>query len=326
MIRRATFAAAVFATAVTVPMVRAESISETEGNDSKAAANILTSFGVGDTITGNSISGTGTGLDYFDVTLATNTPGIYRNVFTLSSTTAGHTATIRATGQSGGLPTTADNTLQTARTVGTDRLAEFYSFGGASRLYYRVTGTVTTTADYVVTYTSSAVVTPTSLGSFTEGSITITSVGQGHVSDTEFFVYDSNFAGIAGYLNDDVVAGTAQSTLTRAYTPGTYYLAVSTFNTADNRTSPVTDGFTTGSILDFGGVVANSSTTTNVNVGFAVTDVNGTTQFPTTRTGAFDVVWFTFTVNPVPEPSTLALGGLMAVGAGLMYRRRRVAA
>ena len=101
---------------------------------------------------------------------------------------------------------------------------------------------------------------------------------------------------------------------------GRYYVAVSNFQLAHNNPSPSDDDFRTGSLLDFGGVVANSSTTVNVNMAFTISDGVNTLAVPTTKLGAYDVNWFTF--NVVPEPSTyISLGGGLALLA--LARRRR---
>jgi hypothetical protein len=109
-----------------------------------------------------------------------------------------------------------------------------------------------------------------------------------------------------------------QGHLIRNYGPGTYYLAMSNFHLSNDQGSPSDDDFRTGTMLDFPNILANSSTTVNLNVAFAFTDSAGTTQFPATKVGQFDVVWAQFTV--VPAPGTLALLGL---GGVLAIRRRR---
>ena len=206
----------------------------------------------------------------------------------------------------------------------TSRENAWYSFGHAYSLNYRVSGTASTTADYSVAF-ERTVVTPISAGTFQPGAITINSNGQGHTNDTDMWVYDSNFNAIVGYGNDDAsansggsVTGGAQAFMVRNFAAGTYYLAITNFNLANNQASPSDDNFRTGTMLDFAGAVLNSSTTTNVNVTFTISDAFGTSiQTAATKVGAFDIVWAQFTV--VPAPSTLALLGL----GGLVAARRR---
>jgi hypothetical protein len=317
---------------------------ETEPNDSKAAANIVAGMIAGDMITGNSVAATGAGLDYFDVRTGALPLGIYQHRLTITSNIAGHTGTIRGLGQVGsladtlpGIPwdgvlstaNTVDTTVQTSSTVTSpQRYNQWYGFGKQERLYYRVTGAAATTADYTATMTTTPVV-PTPIGNYASGLITINTLGQGHTSDTDLWVYDSNLNPIPGYGNDDesTLAGTPgagttlQSWLPRNYAAGTYYIAMSTFQHAGVSVSPSDDDFRTGSLMDFPDSAAASSTTTNVNMTFTIADSLGATlQVPNTKVGAYDINWFVFTVD-IPEPSSLAL---VSVGAlGLVRRRRR---
>jgi hypothetical protein len=311
---------------------------ESEPNDSKAAANMFNMLS-GDRIIGNSISAATTGLDYFLVrTAGGSTPGIYMNRMTLTTSgTAGHTGTLRGLNQTGTASTfvggvvvpgtggtigVTDTTLQTTSTTTTPpRFNQWYTFGRAADMYYRVTGTATTTADYEATLTSSAV-TPTHLGSFQPGNLKISTINQGHTSDTEILVYDSNFNAMAGYLNDDYFTSTGtgvlQAELNRSFGAGRYYLAISNFNTANNLASPTDERTPTGAVTDFADVLVNTSTTVNVNIGFAITDGLGTTQFQATKVGPYDVNFYS--IDVVPEPASMAALGL---GALALIRRRK---
>ena len=316
---------------------------ELEPNDSKATANMVSGMAHGDRIIGNSISSTGAGFDYYRVSTAPSTLGIYRNRLIITSQTAGHTGTLRGLNQVASAPDTlagipwdgvvgtagtTDLTLQTSSTATTPpRYNQWYDFGTGGEMYYRVTGTSTTTADYESTL-ERTMVTPTDIGTYNEGLIAMNWFGQGHTTDTDMWVYDAGFNAITGYGNDDEspLGGTPgtgaslQSWLARNYTSGRYYIAVSNFHLAHNNASPSDDDFRTGTLLDFGGVVANSSTTIGLNMAFTISDGVNTLAVPTTKVGQFDVNWFTF--NVVPEPSTyISLGGGLALLA--LARRRR---
>jgi hypothetical protein len=325
---------------VLAAVVSATDFFETEGNDSKATANFFT-LASGDRIIGNSISAATTGLDYFLVRTTAAVPGIYLNQMVLSTTgTVGHTSTLRGLNQTGTAATwaagnvvpgtggtigTTDTTLQSNLTTVTNaRLTQWYTFGAAADIYYRVAGTATTTSDYTATYSSSSV-SATNIGTFQPGSINITTINQGHTTDTDLWVYDSNFNPIAGYGNDDTFdsLGVAinRSNLTRTYAAGTYYLALSTFNLANNQASPTDERFPTAAVTDFGGVVLNTSTTLNANISFAVTDSSGIPlQVAATHAAAFDVNFYSFTV--VPEPASMAALGLGTLALLRRFRKK----
>lgn len=273
--------------------------------------------------------------DYFLVQNAARPLGIYRHRLVLTSQIAGHAATIRGLNQIAaplgpwtgtvGTPGTTDAVAQTGFIPAgtTDRIVQWYGFGKQEQFYYRVTGTASTTEQYRATLVSEPV-TPVNLGTFQEGAITITTVGQGHSTDTDLWIYDSQLNAIVGYGNDDAnpaggaPATSLQSWLTRNYTPGTYYLALTNFQFALSQPSPSDDNFRTGTLTDFPNIAVNSSATVNLNLTFSVTDSLGTTQFPATKVGQFDVFWGQFTV--IPAPGAMAL---LAVGGLFMANRRR---
>lgn len=328
-------------------MAMAQNTPEIEPNETKALATaVLGPMAVGHTLTGNTTGSSTTvpgaaSADMWRVQTALDAPGIYRYRLVLSTTgTAGHTGTIRGLNQTAaaqapwlpgqvvGTAGVTDTTVQTSSATTTPgRFNQWYGFGKGEELYYRVTGGATTTADYVSTLERLSV-TPTSIGSYLPGDITISTFGQGHTTDTDLWVYDSNFNAIAGYGNDDEataaisgVPGTAgatlQSALKRNYAAGTYYIALSNFALTNNMASPSDDDFRTGALLDFANAIANSSTTANLNMQFSIGDGTTSLVVPNTKVGAYDVNWFSFTV--VPAPSSLALLGV----GGLMIARRR---
>jgi hypothetical protein len=322
---------------------------ETEPNDTKFTANPIGPFAAGDMIVGNTqgssttVAGP-TSSDNFLVRVAPAPLGIYQHRLVITSPTVGHTGSIRALSQTAAPPDTlpgipwdgvvgtpnagSDIALQSSSTVTTPpRYNQWYGFGRSEQLYYRVAGTTATVDDYTVTM-QSVPVTPVSIGTYVPGAISITTLNQGHTSDTDMWVYDSNFSPMAGYGNDDANAALSgapiattslQSWLSREYAPGTYYLALSNFHLSNNQPSASDDNFRTGTLMDFPDIIVNSSTTINLNMTFTITDSAGNTlQVANTKLSQFDVNWFEFTV--VPEPTTL---GLLALGLPMMLRRRK---
>lgn len=341
-------ALALAAVAALAGVANAAVILETEANDSKATANPAALTATGDTIVGNS-TGTSTTVagptsaDYFLVSTPAQSVGVYRNRLSLGAT-QNNVGTIRGLGQTGGTggvgpgipsPTALDNSLQSnsASTTTPARFNQWYTFGPAASLYYRVTGATSTTADYTATY-SQEVITPVNLGTYNAGLIELTNTQLSSTQDTEVFVYDAA-TGVAlpGYTNDDFLDGTVTQTsgsalnsrLVRTYGPGTYLLAISSFNTADSQLSPADEGAATGTYLDFAGVMANSSTTLLPSIPFNLIDgpgvlgPGGSHPFTASKPGAFDIYFATFTVV-VPEPTSLAALGLL----GVIARRRRI--
>jgi hypothetical protein len=322
----------IVALVVQVGISNAQIIPETEANDTKAQANaaVFTAGGgnggsITGTTTGTTVTGTGVigSADTFLVSInAGLAPGIYRHRLVLTSQTVGHTGTIRGLSQTAGEPNAGtDIAVQTSSIATTPaRFNQFYGFGNPNaQLYYRVTGGTATTDPYQATI-ETIQVTPTDIGFFNPGSITITTVGQGHSTDTDMWVYDSSFNAIPDFGNDDEPSPgtTFQSRLTRTYAPGTYYLALTNFQFANHLGSPVDDRFRSGLVMDFPGFAVNSSTTANLNMAFNINDGTTSLNVANTKVGAYDINWFCFTV--VPEPSALLLSLL---GMTFIARRRK---
>src|SRR5204862_6760976 len=125
----------------------------------------------------------------------------------------GHTGAIRGLDQtgapgSGGTIGAQDVAAQTSVASTTPaRLSAWYGFGKQEEIYYRVAGTSTTIAPYTATLSTHAIAPDVVPGSFQPGMITITTVGQGHNTDTDLWVYDAGFDAIATFGNDDVLNG-----------------------------------------------------------------------------------------------------------------------
>lgn len=285
---------------------------EVEPNDAKATANPVYPLMSGDTISGISTASSGVGLDYFRVKTGPLPPTIYRHRLTITTPgTAGHTGTIRGLTQSAGvINPTSDAAYQTSSTSTTPpRFNQWYGFGREEEIYYRVTGTTTTTLPYVATLSTEPVVVTPVPGTFLPGAITITTYGQGHTTDTDLWVYDENFNAIVDYGNDDAFGQSySQSTLTRDYLPGVYYLGVTNYNFANNLASPPDDDYRGGSVLDFPDAAANSNTTLALGVSFSITDATGVpVAVASTKAGPFDVNWFRFVVI-IPETGACCVG------------------
>ncbi|MBL8859714.1 MAG: hypothetical protein JNL28_14505 [Planctomycetes bacterium] len=286
---------------------------EVEPNSQKVEATPVIGLTAGDTITGVSTgttttlaTSTATTVDVFRVRTAPLAPGIYQHRLTLTtSTTTGHTGTIRGLNQTGtvgvgGIVGTVDTAIQTTITTSTPpRYNAWYGFGKQEELYYQVSGTATTTANYTATMTTTPVAPTVIAPPFEAGApITISTKNQTTV-DTELLLYDSTFTPVPGGLNDGTFGESiAHSTLKRTLPAGTYYLAVSTFELCSNQTAPADDNYTGGWLTDFPDcIVLSNSSLLSQDYDFQVRACNGTwTQTNQSPAGApYTVTWFQFT-------------------------------
>jgi len=285
--------------------------TETEANDSKALAGTFAST-VGTSMCGTS---TGTGLsggdlttaDYFKVTTAAH-PGIVRRTIIIESNGPLPTLTIRGTDQTAAVINPAlDVSLQTASLVGGSTRVQWYTLGNdtsadARSIYARVTGSTSTLLPYRLTVNSADTVTPTDLSrSITPGSVTISTVGQTGAlqTDTTLLVLDSNYNPIPEFTNEDepTPGMTLGSKLTRTFAAGTYYLAVTRWNTAVSIPAAADDRYQSSETADFPGVLVSSSTSVNTNVSFQITDGTGSFVTPATAAGNHDILFFKMVVG-----------------------------
>jgi hypothetical protein len=192
---------------------------------------------------------------------------------------------------------------------------EWYGFGKAEELYYRVVGTTSTVNAYSATM-ETVPVTPVAVpGTFNAGTVTITCEGQGHTTDTEMWVYDSNLNAIPNFGNDDTPAGLPgagtnfESTLQETFTPGTYFVAISIYQLGNDLPAAPND-FQTGNVVDFPNLIVTGPVVTTVpqNVSFQVSDGVTTTQVPATRNERYEILWFQFTVVAPTAPTPYCFG------------------
>jgi hypothetical protein len=280
--------------------------AEVEPNSNKGEATLASALISGDFLTGTTTGSTTTAgstaltsSDYFLVQTFPQGTAIYRHTFALSSATPGQIGEIRGLNQTGGTPCTVGGTTGTADTIIETSASSpivWYGFGKSERFYFKVTGNAATTAPYVATL-STFVIGATNIGSYESGPITITTVGQGHTTDTELWLYDGSGNAIPGGGNDDFCpgGGGGPSTLNITLAPGIYLLALSNFNLALNQPSPPTDARVTGDLLDFPDIAACTSTAA-ADVSFAITDSIGTRAWPAAKPTGYEVVWCVFVV------------------------------
>lgn len=269
-----------------VPLTR--SIPEAEPNQDKDFATGAINLGDGQGFRGTAASSAD--ADWFLVGTPPGAPGIYRNEFRLYSTTPGHLATIRGLLQTpSGITFPSDTALQTALSDGDSRFTAVYSFGSRGQFYYRVAGATGTASEYVVRHTV-VPVTPVDLGEFYSGPIQII----GDVTstyDSDFWVYDGSFNPLSTFGHDDGDSTGA----TRSLEPGEYYIAMGSFNLANNQRSPADDTFRSGNVTEFPGVALRASSFL-FSGQFRIADSAGPMLVDFTITMPFEIVWYKFTV------------------------------
>src|SRR5205085_9149392 len=118
-----------------------------------------------------------------------------------------------------------ESTAQTGTTVGTAKVVQWYGFGRGDDILYKVTGTTSTTANYVATLARASISPIVVSGTIVPGSVTI-APGTGNTNDLDFWVYDSNFNAIPSFGID---SGTPANQVTRTLSPGPYYLTMTNF-------------------------------------------------------------------------------------------------
>jgi len=277
----------------------AAAVNEAEPNDTKVQANVFTLPGATTPafLVGNSTGAAGAGLDYFRLTTAAQaTPAFYRHRLVVQSATGGHTATLRGLTQANGIIDPASDAEVQASSAATSppRFVQWYTSEVPASLYVRISGTAATTANYVLDYEVQQVpevVVPTAN---ITGNITVTTVGQTAV-DTDLWVLHEDRTAWMDRGNDDHFNGaTTQSTLTRPYPPNMfphYFVAISDANTTANLPSPPDDDNRNGNVLDFPGILANSSLAANQVLNPLIIDAAAPRQILATKAGPFDVVF-----------------------------------
>ncbi len=278
---------------------------EAEPNDSKSAAFLCVSGGggmlAGDTIsgvtTGSASDGTTASADTFIVKTSSLAGGIYRHQLVLTSATPGHVLTVRGLSQSAGVVTAgSDATVQTGLVSATgqpanSRMVQWYGFGRQELVYVRVTGTTTTTSPYSIELKTAAIA-PTALSSsLPSGSVTI-SRGPSNANDVDFWMYDASLRPITNYGNDQ------PNSLTRTYTPGTYYIAIGDSNFANGAAAPSDDTRRDGNVLDAADAAISTTTSSGLDMGVKALGALGSIGGGGTKTNPFDVTWYCFTVVP----------------------------
>jgi hypothetical protein len=301
----------------------AQTLPEVEPNESKTEA-LLNPYVLqsGAAITGMSTGGSTTtagiaSADYLLIQTAQRPLGVYKHRLVLTTSgTAGHTLTIRGRTQSAGvIAATSDVALYQGQTSSVPpRYVQWYGFGKQERVYARVSGTSSTTAPYLCTLETSALSVPF-LGDFKAGQITISTLNQGHTTDTALWVYDGTLSAVPEFGNDDEPApGTsARSTLTRTFAPGTYYLAITAATLAVEHPAASDDSRRNANVTDFANVAISTATTTAANLSFQIADEYGAVPTTSFKEDRHEINFFRFTVSAQPVRGACCLDDMSCI-------------
>lgn len=285
---------------------------EIEPNSTKTEATVVHCLHDADMLVGTTIGDVNTPgdpslntEDTFRVQTCALPLGLYRHRLVITSMTPGQTGILCGRNQKGGVIGPYETPVQLSASDGIpQQFNQWYGFGKAEEVYFRISGTPATTAQYSVILNTTPIAPVDLEQPLVEGNIVFTTVGQGHDTNTDLWLYNAAFEPILLAGNDDRLSPLSmQSFLRRNLTPGTYFLALTQENLASDQASPVDDGNRSGNVVDFPNVVIGSDSTKNINVSFAVTDSYHTFAVPAMKQDAFEVLWFRFLV--LPHPATM---------------------
>ncbi|MFN0200855.1 MAG: T9SS type A sorting domain-containing protein [Bacteroidia bacterium] len=270
---------------------------EVEPNQSKMAATPVSLIANNQIITG--ISANVSDIDYFKLTDLVSSTTIREN--TLSLTTSGtkiyqFELTIRGVSQNNGVITSTETTVQFSKNSSTPAV-RWYSFGKNEVLYISVKCSATSTEPYTLTWTQQNISLSVLPNVLPNGSLTLSTTGvtSAH-SNTDMWVYDANFNAIPLAGNDDNAMGN-RAKLTQNFAAGTYYVALSNENLANNQSSPSEDVFRDGNVVNEPNLLISSGLNNgNIPLTFENSYFSFTQNPNLTNTRNFRVIWFKFTV------------------------------
>lgn len=311
-------------------------VDELEPNDARQAATPVTFTGPMTRMRGRTTGASGLGdasPDFWNISLTGINPlaiTLHRLIVDvepqgLAPGPLGHTGVVMATriNQSTTPPTRSDNLLQyTTISSNPPRASIFYSINASSLNFdYRMTGTNSTSTRYLVNW-QSEVVTPEIIAPgacpFPIGPVKITTIGQGHTTDTVLFVFDATtFQLIAQMDNPPLPNSPRQAELTVNLGEGRYILAVAPSGLATDSLPPANDLASQAVnqiVLPSAGMYVHPSAAVNVPLTFRISSAQRNEVISARRTQAFAVQFYQFSVQYLPRCGD---GDLASQGVGL---------
>jgi len=192
---------------------------------------------------------------------------------------------------------------------------QYYDFGRSGAVTLKVSGTLTTTADYSIALKTEPV-SPVPLGEYPTGPITVTVRNAG--IDSEILLYNSALFPVPGERNDDAVGlPGGRASLSSVLSPGTYFLVISDANTTDDQLNPLTDRTPPRPVTDFADVLVNTSSASGMPLDFSITSAGVTESFGAVKSEPYGIYFAVISVagcaadvvgNGVPVPDGIVDG------------------
>lgn len=294
--------------ALAAPLAAQTGHPEVEPNETKLEATVVPCLEPGDWLTGSTngdsaILPGASSRDTFRIGTCPAELGVYRHDLVFTNSSIQNFGTLVGLQQLNGvvLPGT-EYELQNGAfglTLPPPR-NRWYGFGKSEELYLRVVGDATTTAPYVATLSTTRIAPFHVSGTFAPGTITIDGLGQGHMNDTDLWVYDANFVAVPGAGNDEPgpVVLSSPARLVRTLPAGHYTIAISEYNLINDQLAPFDDAAVIDGVCDFPNVLVQSYVSGTVDVSFSISDGTLTQVVSATTLPPYSIAFVSFDVGP----------------------------
>lgn len=273
---------------------------ESEPNNSKDTADMAVIFDAG-TSTLNGVTTSESDVDYWRIATSLNaSAGRARYQLLIRSDSGEHRLTLRGNSQTNGVvDTNSDVAVQEAAPLG-DGNTGLVFYGAPQAFVYVEVEPLTPDAGAYRLDLRWEQFAEQDLGVFEPGSIEISTLNQGHNTNTDLWV-DAEFSPTSVGNDDSIDPPSQQSRLVRTLSAGPYALILSDSNLAAGRRSPADDGNRNEPVVDFGGTIAaENPSAAPIDLSFSITDVNGTRSFEAQRDEPFEAKWFGFRLGNDP--------------------------
>lgn len=268
---------------------------ESEPNNSKSEADVAIVFD-GGTSTLNGFTTSETDVDYWRIATSLEIGGgRARYTLLIRSDSGEHRLTLRGQSQVNGvIDINSDVAVQEAAALGGGRTGLVFYGDPQAYVTFKVEPLTSTAGAYRLDLRWEQFAAQ-DLGTFNPGQIEVSTLNQGHSTDTDLFVQADFSSTMFGSNDDSVNPPAEQSHLVRDFTAGPYALMLSDSNLAAGGASPADDGDRNQPVIDYSGAVAaQNPSSAPIDLSFTITDSSGTVAVEAERNSPFEVRWFGF--------------------------------